>query len=60
MTADLENFKKRAQREKEEAIKFANENLVKKLVTVLDNFDMALAASQNQAGAPPRSRPASR
>ena len=49
-TADMENFKKRAQREREEAIRFANESLIKKLVTVLDNFDMALAAAnQNQA-----------
>lgn len=51
-TADLDNFKKRAAREREEAIKFANESLIKKLVPVLDNFDMALAAaSQNQGGA---------
>jgi molecular chaperone GrpE len=49
-TADLENFKKRAAREREEAIKFANESLIKRLVPVLDNFDMAMAATaQNQA-----------
>jgi molecular chaperone GrpE len=46
-TADFDNFKKRAAREKQEAIKFANESLVEKLVTVLDTFDMALAATQN-------------
>lgn len=51
-TADLDNFKKRAAREREEAIKYANESLIKKLVPVLDNFDMALAATnQSQAGA---------
>jgi len=51
-TADLDNFKKRSAREREEAIKFANESLIKKLVPVLDNFDMALAAaSQNLNGA---------
>lgn len=44
-TADFENFKKRAQRERQEAIKFANEGLLQKLVTVLDNFDMALASA---------------
>ena len=50
-TADMDNFKKRAAREREEAVKFANESLVKKLVTVLDNFDMALAAAgQAQSG----------
>jgi molecular chaperone GrpE len=46
-TADFENYKKRAAREKQDAIKFANENLLQKLVPVLDAFDMALAATQN-------------
>jgi molecular chaperone GrpE len=45
-TADFDNFKKRAAREKQEAIKFANESLLQKLIPVLDNFDMALAATQ--------------
>jgi molecular chaperone GrpE len=45
--ADLDNYKKRAAREKQEAIKFANESLVAKLIPVLDNFDMALAAVTN-------------
>ena len=44
-TADFENFKKRAAREREEATRYANEALIKKLVTVLDNFEMALAAA---------------
>src|SRR6266702_367561 len=43
-TADFDNYKKRAAREKQEAVKFANENLLQKLVPVLDTFDMALAA----------------
>ena len=50
VTADLENFKKRAAREKSEAIKFANENLLQKLIPALDNFDMALAAVQSADG----------
>lgn len=51
-TADFENFKKRAAREKQDAIKFANESLIQKLIPLLDNFDMALAAVQNgQTGA---------
>ena len=45
-TADFDNFKKRAAREKQEAIKFANEALLQKLIPVLDHFDMALAAVQ--------------
>src|SRR5215468_7737104 len=46
-TADFDNFKKRAAREKQDAIKFANESVLQKLIPVLDNFDMALAAVQN-------------
>ncbi len=45
-TADFENFKKRATREKQEAVKYANEGLLQKLLPVLDSFDMALAAAQ--------------
>ena len=46
-TADFDNYKKRATREKQEAVKFANESLLQKLVPVLDSFDMAMAATQN-------------
>jgi molecular chaperone GrpE len=45
-TADFENFKKRAAREKQDAIRYANEGLIEKLVPVLDNFDAALTAAQ--------------
>ncbi len=48
-TADFDNFKKRAAREKEEARKFANESLLQKLLPVLDNFEMALAATQSSS-----------
>ena len=44
-TADLENYKKRAARERHDAIRFANEALIEKLIPVLDNFDSALAAT---------------
>ena len=46
-TADFENFKKRAARERQDAIKFANESLLQKLISVIDNFDVALAAANN-------------
>lgn len=50
-TADFENFKKRAARDREESIRSANEAIIKKLVVVLDNFDMALAAAgQHKTG----------
>ena len=51
-TADFDNYKKRALREKQDAIRFANENLLEKLVPALDSFDMAMAAAQsNQSDA---------
>lgn len=47
--ADFENFKKRVVREKQEAIKFANEGLLTKLLPVLDSLDLAVAAAQTAA-----------
>jgi molecular chaperone GrpE len=49
VAADLENYKKRAAREKQDAVKFANEALLTRLVPVIDNFDAALAAAGNAA-----------
>src|SRR5882757_10505677 len=46
-TADFENFKKRAARERTEAAQFANASLLQKLIPILDNFDMAQTAAQN-------------
>jgi molecular chaperone GrpE len=43
--ADLENYRKRAQKEREEVQKFGVEKLVKDLLPVLDNLDRALAAA---------------
>jgi len=45
--ADLENFKKRAARERTEAAQFANVALLQKLLPILDNFEMAQTAAQN-------------
>ncbi len=45
-TADFDNFRKRAAREKQDAIRYANESLMGKLIPVLDSFDAALAATQ--------------
>ena len=49
-TADLDNFKKRAAREKAEAAQYAAFSLLQKILPVLDNFEMALAAAQNAQG----------
>jgi molecular chaperone GrpE len=43
--ADLENYRKRAQKEKEEVQKFGNERLVKDLLPPLDGLERALAAA---------------
>ena len=45
--AELENYRKRLIRDKEEAIQFSNENLIKDLLGFLDNMDRALAAAKN-------------
>ena len=45
-TADFENFKKRAARERQDAARFANESFIQKLIPVLDNFEMALSVAQ--------------
>jgi len=46
--ADFENYKKRSTREKEEAIKYANSALLERLVSILDNFELGLAAAKEQ------------
>ena len=43
--ADLDNYKKRAAREKDEIQRYGNERLVKDLLPVVDNLDRALAAA---------------
>jgi len=40
--ADYENFRKRAEREKQDFFKYALSNMAKDLLPVLDNFDRAL------------------
>ncbi len=46
--ADFENYKKRCVREKEEAIKYANNSLLQRLVAIIDNFELGLAAAKEQ------------
>ena len=40
--ADLENARKRHQREKEDALRFANDRLLKEIIPVLDNLERAV------------------
>ena len=44
--ADFENYKKRAAREREDAVKYANSSLLQRLVSILDNFALGLAAAK--------------
>jgi len=44
--ADFENYKKRAAREKEEAIKYANSALLERLIAIVDNFELGLEAAR--------------
>ncbi|HEY7553649.1 MAG TPA: nucleotide exchange factor GrpE [Candidatus Binatia bacterium] len=46
-SADLDNFKKRASRDKEDAVRFANEALVKELLPVVDNLERAVAHAKD-------------
>jgi molecular chaperone GrpE len=46
--ADFENYKKRCAREKEEGIKYANTSLLEKLVPIVDNFELGLAAARGE------------
>ena len=51
--ADFENYKKRAAREKEEAIKYANSSLLERLISIVDNFELGLAAAKGEGEASP-------
>ncbi|HEV2095224.1 MAG TPA: nucleotide exchange factor GrpE [Chthoniobacterales bacterium] len=46
--ADFENYKKRAAREKEEAVKYANSSLLERLIAIVDNFELGLAAARGE------------
>lgn len=46
VTADFENAKKRAARERQDAVKYGNESLLTKLIPVLDSLEMATASAE--------------
>ncbi len=47
--AEFENYKKRVNRDKEELVKYGNESLLYELLPVIDNLEMALRHSSNEA-----------
>jgi len=48
--ADLDNFRKRAAREREDAMRFANQRLLEELLPVIDNFEMGMMAAAKDQG----------
>jgi molecular chaperone GrpE len=46
--ADLDNLRKRAAREKEDTIRYANTSLLERLVPIIDNFELGLAAARQE------------
>jgi len=48
LQADFDNYKKRVLREREEFIRQANENLIKELLVILDDFERCLASMKNK------------
>lgn len=46
LSADYDNYRKRTQKEKEDAAKYAASSLLEKLLPVVDNFERALASAK--------------
>jgi molecular chaperone GrpE len=49
--AETDNVRRRAQRDREDYVKYASESLLRDLVPVLDNFDRALTAARAASAA---------
>jgi molecular chaperone GrpE len=50
--ADTDNIRRRAQREREDYVRYATESLIRDLIPVLDNFDRAIAAARAAGNTP--------
>jgi len=46
-SAEFDNFKKRSSREMEEFRKFANQSLIKEMLSVVDNLELAMNSTNN-------------
>src|SRR5712691_11777865 len=51
--AELENFKRRMQREQAESLRFANEPLIRDLLPVLDNLERAIGHARGGGNGQP-------
>lgn len=47
VTADFENYRKRSSREMEEFKKYANQSLLKEMLSVVDNLELAITSSSD-------------
>jgi len=52
-TADLDNYRKRVSRERDESIKHANTAFLERLIPILDNFELGLQAARTAPEAAP-------
>jgi len=50
--ADFDNYRKRSAREKEDALKYANSSLLERLIPIIDNFELGLAAAGSAENSP--------
>ena len=51
VAADFENYKKRSTREMEEFRKYANQSLLKEMLSVIDNLELAINSSKDEQDA---------
>jgi molecular chaperone GrpE len=47
VSADFENYKKRTAREMQDLVKYANEKILKEMLTVVDNLERAIESASN-------------
>ncbi len=52
LAAEFENYKRLAQRDQRDQIKFGNEQLLKELLPVVDNMERAIKAARDNGGNP--------
>lgn len=51
VSAEFENYKKRAAREMQDLVKYANERMAKEILVVVDNLERAIASAMRAGGA---------
>lgn len=51
VTADFDNFRKRTQKEKSELVRYGNEQLLRDVIPILDNFERAVEHSRKATDA---------